>query len=111
MGTKEKKYLQKDIFLLIILIVIALLAGLAYARYITSLNGNISAQVAKWYFNYKILNSTQTKEVKNLSVTRTDGNNNVDSNTIAPGTSGEFFVEIDATRHRNFIDIWYKNYF
>lgn len=95
---KMKKNGMLKIFLMIILIItVVILAGFAYARYVTSLNGNASMDIAKWSFNSRILNSTQTQEIADFSVTRTDNNTEVASNTIAPGTSGEFIVEIDAT--------------
>ena len=93
---KENKAIKFIIVSVLIITVISLI-GVAFARYITSINGNASMDIAKWSFNYKILDSTQTEEVDNFAVTRTDNNADVDSSTIAPGTSGEFIIEIDAT--------------
>lgn len=105
MGTNEvnKKENKTIKFIIILILIIAIISliGFAFARYITSMNGNASINTAKWSFNYKILDSTQTEEVENFAVTRNDNNTDVDSSTIAPGTSGEFIIEIDATRNRN----------
>ena len=109
MDTKENKTIKFIIISVLIIAVISLI-GVALARYVTSINGNATMDIAKWSFNYKILNSTQTAEVSNFAVTRTDNNSDVDSNTIAPGTSGEFIIEIDATRNRNISSLWYNNY-
>ena len=93
----KKNGMLKIVLVIILIITVVILAGFAYARYVTSLNGNATMDIAKWSFNYKILNSTQTAEVDNFAVTRNDNNADVDSSTIAPGTSGEFIIEIDAT--------------
>ena len=96
MDTKENKTI-KFIIISILIIAVISLVGVAFARYVTMLNGNTQAPIAKWSFDSKILDSTQTEEVSDFSVTRTDDNDDVDPNTIAPGTSGEFIIEIDAT--------------
>ena len=93
----KKNGILKVSIILILIVSILALAGFAYARYITRINGNAQAPVAKWSFDSKILNSAQTVEVSDFSVTRTDNNGDVNSETIAPGTSGEFIIEIDAT--------------
>ncbi len=93
----KKSGILKIVLVIILIITAVILAGIAYARYVTSLNGNASMDIAKWSFNSRILDSTQTQEIDNFSVTRTDNNTEVNSNTIAPGTSGEFIIEIDAT--------------
>ena len=63
------------------------------------LNGNDSAD---FVFDWRILDATQTIEVDNFAVTRKDNSSYVNSSTIAPGTSGEFIIEIDASRNGNF---------
>ena len=100
-----KNGILKKFIILFIAISMVILIGIAYARYITRLNGSTSMEIAKWSFNHRILDSTQTEEINNFAVTRTDNNDDVDPNTIAPGTSGEFIIEIDATRNRNFTDL------
>ena len=54
-------------------------------------------------FNCRVIDGTQTLEINDLAVTRVDNNPKVVPNTIAPGTSGEFIIEMDATRNRSTI--------
>ena len=85
--------------LIIVLILIMLATSafgiFAWARYQTSIEGESTAQVAKWSFKVNG-NGTQTEQVSFL-MTRTDSNNTVVSGTIAPGTYGEIPIEIDVT--------------
>lgn len=73
-----------SISVICILIILIIISGIAYARYVTTLHGQSKVDIAKWNFNYKILDNTQTKEVENFAITRNDDNKDVDSNTIAP---------------------------
>ena len=50
-------------------------------------------------FNCRVLDGTKTLEIDNFAVTRKDNSPQVVPNTIAPGTSGEFMIEIDAIRN------------
>lgn len=93
----KKNGVLRAIIILLSIVLIVALAAFAYAKYVTMQNGSAQAQIAKWSFDYKILNSAQTAEISNLASTRTDNNGEVNSNTIAPGTSGQFILEIDAT--------------
>lgn len=67
------------------------------ASIVSNIDENVSMDKV---FKCRVLNGTKTLEIDNLAVTRNDNNTKVDSNTIAPGTSGEFMIEIDATRNR-----------
>lgn len=85
----------------IALVIIAILAvssfGIyVYARYRESLQGTGSAQVAKWYFDLKNGSGTsvQTGNVS-FPITRTDGRTHVVEGKLAPGTYGEFEMQID----------------
>lgn len=73
-----------SISVICILIILIIISGIAYARYVTTLHVQSKVDIAKWNFNYKILDNTQTKEVENFAITRNDDNKDVDSNTIAP---------------------------
>lgn len=54
-------------------------------------------EIAKWSFNVDF-NMPQTSGIYNFASTRTDNNfSNVQEGTIAPGTYGEFEINIDAT--------------
>jgi len=85
--------------LIIVLILITLATSafgiFAWARYQTTVQGESTAQVAKW--NFKVTgDKTQTEQVSFL-ITRTDNNQTVAEGTIAPGTYGEIPIEIDVT--------------
>ena len=79
---KLKKHIKIITVLIIILIVITLI-GLAYARYVTSQSGQTEAQVAKWSFKV-VDGNPNTIDVLDFPITRTDNNQEVDRNTIAP---------------------------
>ena len=81
---KKKAKNIKWIILISIALTIIVTVGVGFARYITRINGSASMDIAKWSFNSRILNSTQTQEVENFAVTRTDNNSDVVSTTIAP---------------------------
>ncbi len=97
--TKENGILS-IILVIVLILTVVMLAGFAYARYATQKSGQAQAQIAKWSF--KVYDGlTHTENINNLSITRTDNNTEVDSNTIAPGTSGVFQMDVDARRNRN----------
>ena len=86
----------KPIVVLLALLLITAIAFsmYAYAKYKTTLTGNGTATVAKWSF--KVNGQTQT--IPDIDLTKTmDSHNNVAEGKIAPGTSGHFDLELDAT--------------
>ncbi len=93
---KKKNKILKVIVILIILILLVSLIGYGWARYISSKEGDATAQVAKWSF--KVVDGVpETEDVLDFAITRTDSNNEVKEGKLAPGTYGEFKIEIDAT--------------
>ena len=93
---KVKKYgMLKVIISVILIIAVVILAGIAYARYVTSIRGQTEAQVAKWSFKV-VDGDSSTIDVLDFPITRTDSNTEVDSSTIAPGTYGMFEIDVDA---------------
>lgn len=80
---KSKKIGIKGIILLLILIVIATISMYAWAKYKSSLYGNVNSQVAKWSFKVKD-GDTSTIDILDFPITRTDENSMVGRNTIAP---------------------------
>jgi len=94
---KKKSHIGFNVLvvLLILIILASLGAGLyAWARYQTSIEGSATGEVAKWSF--KADGNTTTEEI-DFAITRTDNNTSVAEEKLAPGTYGEFNVEIDAT--------------
>jgi len=94
---QKKSVGSNALIIVLILIILATSAfGIfAWARYQTSVQGESTAQVARWSFKVNG-NGTQTEQVSFL-MTRTDSNNTVATGTIAPGTYGEIPIEIDVT--------------
>lgn len=81
---KNKKTMIKGvILLLLLLIVIGSISMYAWAKYISSKIGSAEAQVAKWSFKV-VDGDVSTIDVLDFPITRTDENNKVDRNTIAP---------------------------
>ncbi len=111
-NNKNIKKINKYIIIIFIITAIALISTYGIARYKTSLNGNGTASIAKWSFKVKSSGS-ETLDIPDFSKTRTDGNNKVASNKIAPGTSGEFQIEIDARENETAltydIDVKFKD--
>ena len=87
---KNKKKMG-GILLLISLILVIFLAGYTFARYYKSINaGGTSASIARWSFGSK-----NEKTIINLSEEK-----------IAPGSSGQFEIEVDATNSE--VDVDYE---
>ena len=93
----KKNGFPKAIIILIILIVIVLGVGVAFARYITRLNGAITADIAQWSF--KVNDKTNESFTIDLADTRIKANDEVQMQDgyIGPGTSGAFDIRLDAT--------------
>lgn len=87
---KNKKKIG-GVLLLISLILVIFLAGYTFARYYKSINaGGTSASIARWSFGSK-----NEKAIINLSEEK-----------IAPGSSGQFEIEVDATNSE--VDVDYE---
>lgn len=87
---KNKKKIG-GIVLLISLILVIFLAGYTFARYYKSINaGGTTASIARWSFGSK-----NEKAIINLSEEK-----------IAPGSSGQFEIEVDATNSE--VDVDYE---
>ena len=80
--------------LLVLLIVTSLYMAKTYARYYSEANGNAEAVIAKWSFLVNGEEETITPITFEGTAKTTAG---LDDGVIAPGTSGEFEVKIDAT--------------
>ena len=85
--------------LIVVLILIMLATSafgiFAWARYQTSVQGEGTAQVARWEFKVNG-NGTQTEEIE-FAITRDDGNTAVAEGMLAPGTSGKIDITVDVT--------------
>ena len=92
---KKKIIILKFFILFCLLVITVSLIGFAWARYVSSRSGDTEAQVAKWSFKV-VDGDASTIDVLDFPITRTDNNQAVDKNTIAPGTYGKFEIDIDA---------------
>lgn len=76
-------------------LVISLLAITSYAKYITTINAEGRAQVGKWSFK---VNESDNKNIGEINLGRKSYTAETIANgEIAPGTSGEFAIKVDAT--------------
>ena len=93
----KKKGFPKVLMFFVIFIVLVLIVGFAYARYITIKNGEANAQVAKWRFELKD-GIVETADQIDFPITRTDDKSDVvQPGTIGPGTYGEIPITVVTT--------------
>lgn len=85
---------KKIVAVLIILaaIIISFIGGQTFSKYVTQVNGEGVANIAKWTFK---VNDNESK-LQTISLASTVNNNTLIDNKIAPGTSGDFQIKIDA---------------
>ena len=95
----KKNGILKVIIPLILIITIVVLAGLAYARYVTRLNGQSTADIAQWSF--KVNDKTNESFTIDLADTRIKANDEVQMQDgyIGPGTSGAFILDQEHQEH------------
>lgn len=94
---KENKTIKFIIISIILIITITPLIGFAFAKYITTKNGNTQVQIAQWYFNVTA-GSSQNLSL-NLAETRyKNDTTEVDRTTVAPGTRGALILNVNASR-------------
>lgn len=87
---------SKKIVLLIIAIIAILLSflgGQTYAKYMSKVTGQGTADIASWSFK---VNENEEK-LQTISLKSTINNSTLVNNKIAPGTEGEFQIKLDAT--------------
>ena len=96
--TRNKMGIMYNIIIVLLILIIAVSSCIgifAWAKYTSAINGTATAQVAKWSF--KLVDGvTETTDVIDFAVTRTDGYEHVVEGLLAPGTFGEFEIGIDA---------------
>lgn len=101
---KEKKTNLKLIIVLSIILVAVIAFGLwAWSKYTTTVSGTAEASIAQWHFeaNGQVDNLGTFNLAQNTKYTTIDSHQNVDDNRIAPGTSGYFVIDIDASESAN----------
>ena len=86
----------KKIVLLVIAIIVLLLSfvgGQAYAKYMSRVTGQGTADIASWRFK---VNENEEK-LQTIALKSTMNNTTLINNKIAPGTEGDFQIKLDAT--------------
>lgn len=91
---KRKKLLLIAIAL-ILLLLIALVFGYTYAKYINSREVTSTSATATWSFDGAISN-TNSETTKSISLAQTINKDSIISGKIAPGTSGNFKIIVNA---------------
>lgn len=85
------------ITVIVLLCVLGILAGSVFAKYISVLQANGEAQIAKWSFESDFKNNGQSVTNSQIHLQNTYNKESLVNGKIAPGTSGDFSIEIDAT--------------
>ncbi len=88
---RKKKVLI--ILAILVLVLLAFIGGQAYAKYVSQVRGEGVAEVATW--NFKV--NGQDEQVEQIDLASTCDNETLVDNKIAPGTSGNFAILVDAT--------------
>ena len=85
---------KKIVAVLIILaaIILSFIGGQTFSKYVTQVNGEGVANIAKWTFK---VNDNESK-LQTINLASTVNNDTLIDNKIAPGTSGDFQIKIDA---------------
>ena len=77
----------------IMVILVSFIGGQAYAKYMSRVTGNGVAEIACW--NFKV--NENEEKMQTISLDSTINNITLANGKVAPGTSGEFQIKIDAT--------------
>lgn len=88
------KRIKTALILIAVILIAALAISLAYSRYFSEVTGTGEAVVAKWKF--EVNGQADTIDTIVLGNTLSE-NSKVAEGKIAPGTSGNFKIELDAT--------------
>ncbi len=86
---------KKIVLIIIALIVVGLafIGGRAYAKYMSRVTGQGTADIASWSFK---VNESEEK-LQTISLKSTIDNTKILKNKIAPGTNGKFEIKLDTT--------------
>ena len=77
----------------IVAILLSFMGGQAYAKYMSRVTGQGTADIASWSFK---VNENEEK-LQTISLKSTLNNKTLTNNKIAPGTEGSFQIKLDAT--------------
>ncbi len=85
------------VFTIIALIILSFLTGSTFAKYLTEYKTTASLQIARWSISEDFLVNGVSKKSDNINLATTYNPETLVNGKIAPGTSGTFGVQIDAT--------------
>lgn len=88
---KSKKVIV--LLIAIIAILLSFVGGQVYAKYMSKVTGQGTADIASWSFK---VNGNEEK-LQTISLKSTMNNESLINNKIAPGTEGDFQIKLDAT--------------
>lgn len=92
-ASKEYKGIFGALCMMLIMLLLTGVGGYTYARYMSQEKGTGNADIANWAFQID-KNGEQTK---NVTLRNTVSKQTLVNGKIAPGTSGEFSITLDAT--------------
>jgi hypothetical protein len=93
----KKNHKKLYVILALVLVLAIVLLGYAYSKYKKSVEVTTTSTVAKWSFSGAVVDSQKSSVEDTISLADTVNSSAVKTGTIAPGTSGEFDIVIDAT--------------
>lgn len=77
----------------IVAILLSFMGGQAYAKYMSRVTGQGTADIASWSFKV----NEKEEKLQTISLKSTMNNETLTNNKIAPGTEGSFQIKLDAT--------------
>ena len=90
---KEKNKKIIKILCAVLLLMSVGMTGYTYAKYVTQEKGNGSADIATWSFR---IEKDENEDVKTIRLADTSNKETLLNGKIAPGTSGQFYLKINA---------------
>lgn len=92
---KEKNKKIIKILCAVLLLMSLGMTGYTYAKYVTQEKGNGSADIATWSFRIE-KDENEDEDVKTIRLADTSNKETLLNGKIAPGTSGQFYLKINA---------------
>ncbi len=89
--TKKKKIIIAIAILSCILL--SLIGGESFSKYVSEIKGSATAQIAKWYFKV----NGETEQIQNITLASAYNYATIKKGTIAPGAKGSFNIVVDCT--------------
>ena len=90
---KEKNKKIIKILCAVLLLMSLGMTGYTYAKYVTQEKGNGSADIATWSFR---IEKDENEDVKTIRLADSSNKETLLNGKIAPGTSGQFYLKINA---------------